>query len=384
MQRLAVLAACCVLLGIAQSAHAAEWSFQGLGELPGGDFYSTALGISADGSTVVGVSTVGSVHSQAFRWTKETGMVGLGYLFDDAYSSGALGASSGGSVVVGRGQYGSIYQAFRWSSGEGMVRVSESSYPSFAYDVSADGSMIVGGTRATSAGQFLEAFLWTADGGTVGLGDLEGGGLYSYAAALSPDGSVIVGIGRSSQGYEAFRWTSLEGMIGLGDLAKGDFQSNANAVSADGAVVVGAGTSASGVEAFRWTNELGMVGLGDLPGGEFRSYADGVSADGSVIVGTGSSALGDSAFYWTEATGMIELQELLLSGGVTAVTGWTLNAAAAISADGRIIVGRGINPDGFDEAWIAIVPEPTSDCLALCASIVVVLAFFSRKLSPGR
>ena len=48
--------ACLAALGlIAVVASARTPSFQGLGDLPGGDFYSEALGISADGSTVVGV-----------------------------------------------------------------------------------------------------------------------------------------------------------------------------------------------------------------------------------------------------------------------------------------------------------------------------------------
>ena len=42
-------------------------SFQGLGDLPGGSFYSTAYGVSADGSVVVGLSGSAS-GPEAFRW----------------------------------------------------------------------------------------------------------------------------------------------------------------------------------------------------------------------------------------------------------------------------------------------------------------------------
>jgi hypothetical protein len=43
---------------------------------------------------------------------------------------------------------------------------------------------------------------------------------------------------------------------------------------------------------------------------------------------------------------------------LVARTGWTLAAATGVSADGTVIVGRGINPSGETEAWIAILPEP--------------------------
>jgi probable HAF family extracellular repeat protein len=59
-----------------------------------------------------------------------------------------------------------------------------------ADDVSADGSVLVG--RASSASG-AEAFRWTSGGGMVGLGDLPGGGFESTAEAVSADGSTVVG-----------------------------------------------------------------------------------------------------------------------------------------------------------------------------------------------
>ena len=53
--------------------------FQGLGDLPGGDFKSAAYAISADGSVVAGQSSSAS-GSEAFRWTLAGGIVGLGDL----------------------------------------------------------------------------------------------------------------------------------------------------------------------------------------------------------------------------------------------------------------------------------------------------------------
>ena len=52
---IALTSAVAVGVGIAGTAEAA--SFTGLGDLPGGSFNSSARGVSADGSTVVGVSS---------------------------------------------------------------------------------------------------------------------------------------------------------------------------------------------------------------------------------------------------------------------------------------------------------------------------------------
>jgi hypothetical protein len=49
------------------------------------------------------------------------------------------------------------------------------------------------------------------------------------------------------------------------------------------------------------------------------------------------------------------------------LTGWTLTHTWDISADGRWVVGDGINPNGQTEAWlanIAPIPEPSSVALA--------------------
>ncbi|MEN6426053.1 MAG: PEP-CTERM sorting domain-containing protein, partial [Phycisphaerales bacterium] len=171
------------------------------------------------------------------------------------------------------------------------------------------------------------------------------------------DGSVVVGRGFSALGSEAFRWTAAGGMVGLGDLAGGSFESYAHAVSADGSVVVGRGFSASGSEAFRWTASGGMVGLGDLAGGSFYSQAAAVSANGSVVVGRSFSASGDEAFIWNNVDGMLSLASVLTGYGAD-LTGWSLLYAAGISADGLTIVGYGMNPDRYGEAWIATLPSP--------------------------
>ena len=231
------------------------------------------------------------------------------------------------------------------------------SFESYANDVSADGGVVVGYGRSASAKPY-EAFRWTS-GGMVGLGGLSGVSFTSVAGGISADGITIVG---SSSG-EAFRWTSAGGMVGLGELPFGGFNDGARAVSADGSAIVGTAFNFLDYQAFRWSSGSGMVSLGFLSGG--TSEAQDVSGDGSVVVGNSGTLLNSQAFLWHASLGMVNLKNYLTDHDVAGLTGWTLTDAEGVSADGRTIVGRGINPQGQNEAWIATVPEPSSFTLAL-------------------
>ncbi len=342
-------------------------SFQGLGDLPGGYFSSSAYGVSADGLVVVGRSKSSS-GTESFRWVANDGIVGLGDLDGGSFFGGSTGASADGAVVVGFSKSSPGYddnkgeEAFRWTEADGMVGLGTLGGDhlwSCAYGVNADGSVVVGWSGLEYGVEGREAFRWTTDGGMVGLGDLDGGKFYSWASDVSSDGSVVVGASKSASGEEAkeaFRWTVDDGMVGLGRL---EGSSNAYAVSADGSVVVGASGTDSRQEAFRWTEENGIVGLGDLPGSGFWSTAFDVSADGSVVVGHSESASGVEAFIWDKNNGMRSLKDVLVNDYGLDLTGWTLMSARGISDDGRTIVGYGFHPDNLNtEAWVVRLPAP--------------------------
>jgi uncharacterized membrane protein len=86
---------------------------QGLGDLPGGSVFSTALGVSADGNTIVGSGTIsGGPYSQrAFIWNAENGMQDLDALLRTKYRADLQGVtlntatavSANGRVIVGTG-----------------------------------------------------------------------------------------------------------------------------------------------------------------------------------------------------------------------------------------------------------------------------------------
>ncbi|WP_254203408.1 hypothetical protein [Aeromonas sp. FDAARGOS 1411] len=76
--------------------------------------YSDARGVSADGSIVVGYAQAEDGKSHAFRWSSSSGtMQDLGTL-QIGGTSYAYSVSADGSTVMGRSDIGSIYRAFIW------------------------------------------------------------------------------------------------------------------------------------------------------------------------------------------------------------------------------------------------------------------------------
>ncbi|MGI8605242.1 MAG: PEP-CTERM sorting domain-containing protein [Verrucomicrobiales bacterium] len=351
----------------------ASLTFTPLGDFSGGIFQSRAYGVSADGSTVVGYG-----HSpagpQAFRWTQATGLATLGDPPPGSTGTRAWAVSGDGSVIVGQINSNTGTESFRWNQSTGIVELGHlpSSIPnSSAFGVSDNGSVIAGYSSSFNGN---EAVLWSETGNILTLGRLSANLLHS-SRAVSPEGSTIVGYSEP----KAFRWTSRTGMEDLGGLPGGLIDGVAFGVALNGAAVVGISYSTSGAEAFRWTTTaMAMVGLGDLPGGEFRSIAYDVTGDGQIVVGRGSSSAGAEAFLWDETNGIRSIGDVLMAGG-TDLTGWQLSEAHGISADGNVIAGFGVNPQGNIEAWVAkgFIPEPA-------AAVFIVAAGFLMGLSRNR
>jgi len=350
-----VVAALSVQVLLCSRSLAGAPSFQGLGHLPGDPLYTYARGVSADGSVVVGDCWFSrDTTSQAFLW-KEGVMTSLGDLPGGFLDSAAYGVSEDGTVVVGYGQSAAGAEALVWENGvmSGLGSLPGGSW-SIAANVSADGAVVVGW------GNGEEGFRWE-NGLMSPLGYLPGGPSDSRAYGVSADGVVVVGWSSSGEGDQGFRWEAGV-MTALGQLpGAGAPSSGAAAVSADGSVVVGASRSQdSGPlwEAFRWESGV-MTGLGAFPSEyHFFSYATDVSADGSVVVGTSLTGTAPytsyRAFVWTEATGMLKLSDVLTALGVN-LTGWGLHEATGISDDGLTIVGFGGSTEG-NEGWIATLP----------------------------
>lgn len=132
-----------------------------LGDLPGGGDRSFAWDVSADGTTVVGGSD-GSFGQEAFLWSTTGGMATLGTL-PRSLATTALGISADGLTVVGYTQEFNRNTAIYWKE-FGMGVLQERLVRDFgldltgwhlevASDVSDDGMVIVG-TGRNPAGEF--------------------------------------------------------------------------------------------------------------------------------------------------------------------------------------------------------------------------------------
>lgn len=329
-----------------------------LGDLPGGDYASRARAVSADGPTVVGDSDVGLNEIEAFRWTLGTGLVSMGDLVGGDRRSTGHDVSGDGSVVVGAGSSGATgSEAWRWQ--DGMTGLGDlGTGMSVATGVSRDGQVVVGQLGSGPVGN--QAFRWTAESGIVPLGDLPGGTFSSVALSVSADGTVVVGETTTAPGRVPFRWTADTGLVDLG------FLGTAYGVSADGQSVVGQ----AGNHGFLWqggsTVDLGVLGEGP-------ATARNVTDDGTLVVGTVFSPL-QTAFIWNAVHGMRDLGQVLTDEHSIDLAGWRLTSAEDISADGRVIVGTGINPDGHVEAWVFVVPEPSGLGIAVVGSLAFLAA----------
>jgi probable HAF family extracellular repeat protein len=356
-------------LALLQSATAADPYFTGLGYLPGGDWESGALGISANGQVVVGysISEAADWDWEAFRWTLQGGMVGLGGLSGaDWISSQASACNEDGSVIVGdalsgRSEPGQTYpafEAFRWESGhmKGLGDLNGGGMSSYASGVSADGTVIVGTGRNAEGS---EPVIWENRGRPKGLGYYPNGGSGGSAFSVTADGEHVVGWLIPAGGIsEAFRWTEDTGPVPLGELPGGFYLSSALAISDDGSTTVGTSYADGGQEAVRWTADNTLISIGDFEGWQKRAAAFDVTADGSTIVGQGTGpdmfiGMGRRAFTWDEVHGMRYLHEVLEQEYGLDLGDWVLTSANAISADGRTIAGEGLNPAGDLEAWVA-------------------------------
>lgn len=326
--------------------------------------------LSPNGLVVVGTCSRPGDPPEACMWVSGE-IIGLGQL-PDALKNGswANDVSADGSIVVGQATSSEAFEAVRWVNGEieSLGFLTDDSFESNAQGISADGSVIIGLDVGPNG---AEGFRWE-DGKMIGLGYLPNDDEwpFSIASDISADGSVIVGSSPSGNTSEAFRWENGE-MTGLGFLSgeppdpDWNIRSGANSVSSDGSIVVGQSSSSNGYEAFLWKDGE-MMGLGALPGVEFGSVAYAVSADGGVVVGLSvTEIMTGEAFIWTPADGMRNLKEVLENDWELDLTGWVLGGQSSqrmdISDDGTVIVGNGVSPEGISMAWRAVIPRNTSD-----------------------
>lgn len=372
---------------LAGSAYA-EPRFDAIGTL-GGDS-SNVADLSADGSTIVGSSSNG-IFTEAYMWRLGT-MTGLGDLGGQYSAATAISADL--NSIVGSSDNGDRHEAFLWTTASGLRGLGHTGAgPSMASGVSADGSVVVG-TNGMPAqrGELVSdplipgnqvVFRWREADGILSLGFIEvpveqndisftdetlfGSG--ATATGVSADGEILFGNLLSYVSFLFVRFTVLEtvphGFIwtetdGFQRVIAGGSGSDVTSANSDLSVLVG--------DRLYTREQAGLANVNYVVNETSLSFISATSADGSLLAGTLSEEPTDAltnplvtaALSNGENGAVGALKPFLFSLGLD-LAGWNLLTAEALSADGRVIAGNGVNPQGNEEGWVAQldnVPAP--------------------------
>jgi probable HAF family extracellular repeat protein len=338
----------------------AQTTFQSI-PLPG--TWTNLLDVSPDASAILASDGTG-----LFVWTTSNPNWTLVFS-GSAYSGSVANGGTHVATTLPDPNNGNLETAALWtaSTGQwtflpGLIGVSGSSLSS-SYDISADGSAVVGLGWVTP--NTAHAFRWDAVNGTVDLGSSGGNSSSSRPNCVSADGSVCAGWDADpvTGAWRANSWSQVNGALLLGSLDPNDpinGWSECWAISADGRYIAGSsGTGLStpsgwGLEhLFRWDSSNGLVDRGTcnvdpFGWGSHNTVPTGMSADGVVIVGWagGGGPFGSRApFVSREGAAMTLLQDDLLALGLPEASTWTFAEATGISADGRTITGLAYDPN---------------------------------------
>jgi probable HAF family extracellular repeat protein len=186
---------------------------------------SYANSVSGDGKIVVGYKTKTNGRLKAFRWTSGGGMVDLGALDSNA-NSNAQGVSRDGSTVVGFSSISSnsgVFadaKAFRWTAKEGIKELKEllayepSPKPTMPPpDVQRKASLLLVPTTTLPSPLTAQAI---DEIPPLGLGNipLRSPNPKKIPSENACNGKIVVGYKTKTNGrLKAFRWTSGGGMV---------------------------------------------------------------------------------------------------------------------------------------------------------------------------
>ena len=323
MRMISIVLAASLLAG---TAHGASYTITDLGDLPGGNDFSSGQAINAAGQ-VTGWSH-SSAGYRAFLWDPVTGMSDLGALPLPVRESFGTGINDHATVVGASGGLRAT-QAFIAPLSLGMSPLPGGIGNIAARDIN-NADLVVG----SIAGR---ATLWRGSTAAEDLNDIIDprlGWTLGDANAINDDGA-IAGTGKIGGVTRAYLLDILTGRItNVGDLPGGRDYSFGLDMNEHGQVV-GQSGGAQGDFAFLWDATTGLLNLGTLPGGVNRSMAEGINSFGQVV-GWAESVRGLHAFVWQKKTGMVDLNSL-----IDPHSGWTLSTATAINDRGQIVVNSG-------------------------------------------
>jgi len=386
-----------------------------LEELPGDWRTSSAYALSDDGLVAAGKSR-STDGDRAFRWTEEIGTTPVG---PAGVRGMDVTLSDDGATLLGVARWDLESRVARTaffhraatdaveSLGPGFAGTT-SCYPS---RLSGDGSTIVGDCIG---GVQDPAFRWTAETGVVPLQlPTDHNDWWCVASAVSRTGASVGmtcsrPIGGATAESRALLWSGLGVPLRALSTFSGDRRQLFIDLSSDASVALGEleGVTPSEREGFVWSLARGRipwvyagidqaVALDLTPDGRSALFqSDGVlrhvgplttsaaplpspspgvagpvrggllSADASTAVAMyerlgppRAPHLGPATriWLWDAANGGRWLDDALTAGGVD-LGGWSLEEVVDVSADGKRLLGNGLDPEGRAQAWLVVLP----------------------------
>ena len=333
----------CTCLSRYTGSRCEHLKFRGMGHVTGGTA-SNARKISDDGMVAAGSATTMAGGTVPVRVNLSTGgpLQSLGL---PANTTGCLvTATNADGTWLGGSCLGLQFGGgFMWTPNDGPSLATTSTYKSLNFSDATPDGRIRTGTITVQEGDDPQPFRWTVSDGFVPL-EMPGAGTH-YGSALGAKGDVIVGnfVGTvdGATAGRGFRWTTSSAASYLPVPAEFKSTYVVNGLSEDGSVIVGYGVGEDRApHALRWSGAA--LELEDVGGGALMDC----SGDGQVLLGINAAR---EIVIWESGVARTLLSIL---GDTPDLSGWTLVEPAAISNDGKVVVGNGTH-DGVSEGWIA-------------------------------
>ncbi len=320
----------------------------------------SAIRVSADGQVVTTTAyapgySAGAVPRFVTRWTEAGGLQQITPELGSLY--GPVGISSDGSTIWG--------ENWRWTASGGHQYLSSILLGDFhVFGCSADGNTITGVRGSFPGYHETDFFRWTVGQGSPEIlpRSVENPMGYYYFSSISDDGSTVGGAAVGPDYTSSAVVVNSKGVINLTPTQN---QSNlVKDLSNDGSVAVGMALSPSfSVDGFRWTAAGGMEIVGPS-----NSDCRACNADGTIVGGLrfNPGAAGLIAWIRIGDAPWTDLQDYLIAeqGLGAELDGWHLESVQDISADGRTIVGSGINPEGCEQGFLVRIDLPSTNDIA--------------------
>ncbi len=308
---------------------------------------SVGLNTNPSGPTqhhAISVDTTGGAPGIAQEFTVPLG-----------FASSATGLNIDGSVVSGT-IYGNVAgigpsrQAVQWINGSMQTLSIDPRYrASEARAVSLSGDRIVGNVSDVAVPELATS-------------------VRSKAAVW------VNGAARVLENTSPDMFASFIGISDNGGMAYATISSTRS--NAKGGMIYDIDTNTSTSIDFDYNGD-GAVDLFDMDLG--ITQLSSISGDGSILGGSTALIGGpETATLWLRQGNFglnytnIDALSYFSSLGVSGLTGWNLTSVTAVSADGLIFSGNGINAAGVNDIWVATVPTPGALILGSFGTLLAI------------